>query len=208
LALDDHDGRVYVANVGSCTVSVIDGRARSPHVVATIPIGQTPQGVVVDPAGGRVFVAESGDSSVRVVDRVGASYRIGSAVGLGTAPGALAVLPIGRDMVVAICAGFPDPNGGTLHAIDFGFQPPRVAPPLHVQGTPLGGLAHDPVSGITFVVDNRYDQIWSVRAKADGSMSLLGAVPVDTGDLRAKNFELNPVADVFLPRTRQLVVTT
>ncbi len=46
---------VYVANFGSDTVSVIDGSTYA--VIATVPVGKTPDGVAVDPGTHTVYVA-------------------------------------------------------------------------------------------------------------------------------------------------------
>lgn len=50
--------RVYVTNEGSGDVTVIDGQ--SLQVVATIPLGKRPRGIVADPGHRRLYVALSG----------------------------------------------------------------------------------------------------------------------------------------------------
>ncbi len=50
--------RVYVTNEGSGDVTVIDGATR--EVVATIPLGKRPRGIVADALNRRLFVAISG----------------------------------------------------------------------------------------------------------------------------------------------------
>ena len=48
---------VYVANIVDGTVSVIDGATRT--VIATVPVGQTPYRVAVDPGTHTVYVTGS-----------------------------------------------------------------------------------------------------------------------------------------------------
>lgn len=94
------DGRIYVANVGSANVSVIeDGR-----VVAVIPVGPWPLAVTADPITGRVFVLDSREYMIAVlkgetlVDRwpvpVGSSSLavIGGALWVGSGDGRLVEL--------------------------------------------------------------------------------------------------------------------
>jgi YVTN family beta-propeller protein len=57
----------YIANSGSDSVSVID-TATNTVVGPPIPVGSTPIGVAVNPAGTRVYVANSGSNSVSVID--------------------------------------------------------------------------------------------------------------------------------------------
>jgi YVTN family beta-propeller protein len=70
----------YVANTGSNTVSVIDGK--TDRVVATIPVGSQPHGIIVSNTLGKVYVTNSGSNSVSVIDgktnEVVASIPVGS----------------------------------------------------------------------------------------------------------------------------------
>lgn len=56
----------YVANVGSNTVSVIDPATN--RVVATVPVGVSPQGVAVSPVTNRVYVTNFNSGTVSVID--------------------------------------------------------------------------------------------------------------------------------------------
>lgn len=55
----------YITNFGSNNVSVIDTATNT--VIATIPVGSVPLGVVVTPDGSKVYVANSDDNSVSVI---------------------------------------------------------------------------------------------------------------------------------------------
>src|SRR5262249_27738840 len=58
--------RVYVANFGSDTVSVIDGATSA--VIATVPVGPSPNGVAVNPGANRIYATNVGGNSVPVID--------------------------------------------------------------------------------------------------------------------------------------------
>jgi len=73
---------VYVANNGSNSVSVIDAAGNA--VVATIPVGNVPYGIAVDPSGTRVYVANNGSNSVSVIDA--ASNAVVATIPVGDGP--------------------------------------------------------------------------------------------------------------------------
>ncbi len=66
VAYDSGDGRVYVANAVSNTVSVIDTSTNT--VNANITVGSNPVGVAYDPDDGMVYVTKPDSSSVSVID--------------------------------------------------------------------------------------------------------------------------------------------
>jgi YVTN family beta-propeller protein len=57
---------VYVVNNASNNVSVIDTSTHT--VVATVPVGNLPRGVAVNPAGTRVYVVNNASFNVSVID--------------------------------------------------------------------------------------------------------------------------------------------
>lgn len=61
------DGRrVYVANGGTNTVSVID--AGTQRVVGRIPVGRRPWGIAITPNGRRLYTANGVSDDVSVID--------------------------------------------------------------------------------------------------------------------------------------------
>jgi len=65
IAYDPSNGYIYVTNLDSNTVSVINGKTNT--VIATIPVGQRPVGVAYDPSNGYIYVTNSGSGTVSVI---------------------------------------------------------------------------------------------------------------------------------------------
>ncbi len=94
---------VYVANVGSATVSVID--TASNIVIATVGVGSEPFALAITPDGARVYVANDGMATVSVIDaasnKVIATVEVGSNPSMVITPQALAITPDGASVYVA-----------------------------------------------------------------------------------------------------------
>ena len=63
--MDPGSRTVYVTNVKNGTVSVISGQTNT--ITATIPVGNGPVGVAVNPLTGAVYTANVGDDTVSVI---------------------------------------------------------------------------------------------------------------------------------------------
>lgn len=66
IAVNPANGRVYVANAGDGTVTVLDGS--SDAIVATVPIGSHPYSIAVDGATGRVYVTHTFGDQLSILD--------------------------------------------------------------------------------------------------------------------------------------------
>jgi len=66
IAYDPSNGYIYVADVGSNTVSVINSATNT--VIATIPVGKGPARVTYDPSNGYIYVADVGSNTVSVIN--------------------------------------------------------------------------------------------------------------------------------------------
>ena len=116
---------VYVVNEGDDTVSVIDGISRS--VIATIPVGNSPHYIVLDPSGKYAYVTNGGSNSVTVLDT--ATNRIVSTIeGVGRDPQQIIIHPTGK---FAYVPGYDTAN---LHVIDLAAK--RVTATIPVGESP------------------------------------------------------------------------
>jgi len=79
----------FVANLGSNTVSVVD--VASQTVVATVPVGDNPDGVATTPDGTHAYVANFLSDNVSVIDT--ATDTVTSTIDVGSGPVGVAVSP-------------------------------------------------------------------------------------------------------------------
>ncbi|MDA1676801.1 YncE family protein, partial [Bacillus cereus group sp. TH152-1LC] len=81
--------KIYVANSGANTVSVIDG-ATNTVVGGAISVGSGPSGIGVNTSTNKIYVANSGANTVSVID--GATNTVvGSAIPVGSGPSGIGV---------------------------------------------------------------------------------------------------------------------
>jgi YVTN family beta-propeller protein len=134
----------YIANSGSDSVSVID-TATNTVVGPPIPVGSTPIGVAVNPAGTRVYVANSGSNSVSVIDTA-TNTVIGSPIPVGGQPIGVAVTPTGTRVYVA------NFNSNTVSVIDTASNT--------VTGSPIS-VGEGPQAFGQFIVPPKAFTIWT-----------------------------------------------
>jgi len=87
IAVNPNTGKVYVANAGSGTVSVISGSS----VTATITVGSNPQDIAVNPVTNYIYTANNGSNTVSVIS--GGSNTVVSTITVQTGPTGIAVNP-------------------------------------------------------------------------------------------------------------------
>ncbi len=123
------DGRLFVANSASNSVSVIAAN----KVVETInvaiqpnaPIGSTPTALAVNPAGTILFVANAGNNDVAMVDiSVPGHSSVMGFIPTGWYPTALAVAPDNTSLFIGVGKGL-----GIGPNVPFVEQPPRLGRP-------------------------------------------------------------------------------
>jgi YVTN family beta-propeller protein len=118
VAVDSMAKRIYVANYGSDSVTVIDAAsedAASEKVIATVQVGQRPQAVAVDSKAHRVYVANTHGDTVSVID--GTLNRVVATLKTGKAPYAIAVdREMHRAYVATMAGGVTVIDGRTLTA--------------------------------------------------------------------------------------------
>ncbi|MCZ4101427.1 IPT/TIG domain-containing protein [Streptomyces sp. H39-C1] len=109
---------VYLPNVSSNTVSVIDTTATD-SVVATTPVGSSPTAVAVTPNSAHVYVANLGSNTASVIDTATAAVATTTAVGrnpIGVAIGTT-VAPVPPPVVTGVSPNTGPPAGGTTVTI-------------------------------------------------------------------------------------------
>ena len=87
IGIDPVHGKVYVANSGDNTVSVISSLNSSK--IGSIKVGSNPHAIGVDSDNRKVYVANSGDNTVSVISTLNSS-KIGS-IKVGSNPHAIGV---------------------------------------------------------------------------------------------------------------------
>lgn len=122
------DGRLYVANNGSNTISVVDPATANAYTVSpTITVGRGPGEIAIDPVADRAYVSNYNDSTVSVIDiAAGSVIATISPGGLGVAvdPGlGRLYIAYGTELVVVDTASLqqvatiPAPAGSSYFGI-------------------------------------------------------------------------------------------
>src|SRR6266480_4783027 len=89
--------QAYITNLNDGTVSVIDTASNT--VMATVPVGNFPNGVALTPDGAHVYVANVVDGTVSVIETAGNT--VTATVPVGLFPFGVAVTPDGAHVYVA-----------------------------------------------------------------------------------------------------------
>ncbi len=134
-----NDGRLFVANAGSNSVSVITGGKVTETVKTSLsptdPVGSTPDALAVSSDGQRLYVANADNNDVAVIDtsRPRASRVLGF-IPTGWYPSALALAPDGRTLYV-----------GTGKGLSFRANDKATTP--WTRNQPVSGQAYDYIGG-------------------------------------------------------------
>ena len=95
LAVDASTNRIYIANNHSNKVTVIDGASNT--VLATIPVGNNPEGIGVDARTHHVYVTNTGANTVSVIDGAPSSPTVNTVLAtitVGSTPDGVDVNPL------------------------------------------------------------------------------------------------------------------
>lgn len=142
------DGRLFVANAGSNSVSIVqDGRVTETVMTSLRPddpVGSTPDALAVSPDGTRLYVANADNNDIAVIDISKPSHStVLGFIPTGWYPSALAISPDGRSLVVGIAKGTASrPNYPAQLAADFtGAMNPDRSSPFDYIGRTMTGIA-------------------------------------------------------------------
>ena len=137
------DGRLFVANAGSNSVSIIKNGAVTETIKTSLSptdlVGSTPDALAVSPDGKRLYVANADNNDVAVVDVSDAKEaRVLGFIPTGWYPSALAIAPDGRTLYV-----------GTGKGLGFRGNPnATLSDPQSVRTEPVTGHKYDYIAGI------------------------------------------------------------
>ena len=190
-AVDQRTDTVYVTNVGSNTVSVIDGATCNAHnhsgchrTPPTITVGNNPDGVAVDEATHTVYVANVGDNTVSVINEATCNARV--TWGCGQIPPTVSVgvqpaVPAVDEATDTVYVPNSNPGGpGSVSVIDgatcnasvmtgCGNTPPTVA---------LGANTFPVAAAVDQATDTVYETVYG---PSTGTTTTLGFVDVIDG---------------------------
>ncbi|MFJ8039381.1 IPT/TIG domain-containing protein [Kitasatospora sp. NPDC096147] len=182
---------VYVANLRGNSVSAYD--PVSGAVVATVPVGRSPEGVAVSPDGAKAYVTNNSDNSVSVIDT--ATNTVAGTIAVGRLPGPVAISPDGRSVYVG---RFISPGVGGVDVIDTATQ--AVTGTVQVGNQPFAiGFAPDGrrayvanfVGSSVSVIDTASTTVSSTIARPDARTPSALAVSPDGGRVYVANFNSN-----------------
>ena len=182
IAVNPATNRVYVANSGSNSVTVIDG-ATNAVVGSPIPVGVGPIGIAVNPSTNRVYVVNFNSTadhgSVTVVDG-STNAVIGAPVTVGAHPLSAAVNPVINRIYVA------DGLGRNVSEIDGATN--TVIGNLFPIDSGSGNVAVNPDNNRIYVVGQQGNAVTVI----DGATNAVVGTPVKVQDA-AEGIAVNPV---------------
>lgn len=159
VALSPDEGRAYIANIGSDSVTVVDCEDRS--IVGHPEVGEGPEGICVHPEGG-LLVANQEDSRLSVLDP-GSLEEAGQAL-LGTTPIRVVAAPDGRHVLV------PNRESDDVSLVDTRHVRDGETRPWEIARIPVGiwpgGTVFSPSGERAFVANNKTNDISVVDTEA------------------------------------------
>ena len=159
VALNPATNKIYVANSGGASVTVIDGLTDS---TTSVTVGFAPNSVAVNPVTNKVYVVNGASNTVTVID--GATLST-TTINVGVLPDAIAVNSVTNKIYVA------NEDTGTVTVIDGGTLATTVVPVGH---NPLS-VAVDSATNKVYVA-NYYDNSVTVIDGATNSTVTLPGI--------------------------------
>ncbi len=144
--LDPERTRIYIPNIGSDNVTVMDAATRL--IITHIPVGGGPEGAAVSPDGSHLYVANQKDDNLHVIDLE--TYETVNMVRLGSCPIRLEFTPDGRYALI------PNRESGDLSFVDTArnWEIKRIR-----TGVWPGGTVVDPEGRYAYVANNKTNDI-------------------------------------------------
>jgi len=133
------DGRLFVANSASNSVSVIRNQAVTETIKTSLdprdPIGSTPDALALSPDGRRLYVANADNNDVAVIDVSRRESRVLGFIPTGWYPSALAMAPDGKTLYVGTGKGL-------------GFRANATPQTPYTRTQPVDGHKYDYIGGV------------------------------------------------------------
>jgi DNA-binding beta-propeller fold protein YncE len=214
VALESDTGRVLVTMAGEPGVSgprvvIVDARADRPSVVGSIPLPADPGAIAIDEQSGRAFVSLPSLGQVAMFERDDEdAYQPAATLESGAFATRLAVDPDTGRLIVSNEGQAPDVEGdqgnGTISIFDARAPVPEPIGEPIAAGLPTG-IAFDPQSGNAYVLENGPDRLVTIAFPEGGAPQAANRMPIEPSVGGTQR--LNPTELLFLPATRELVVT-
>jgi YVTN family beta-propeller protein len=168
---------IYVINTGSNTVSVIDGK--TDRVVATIPVGADPHGIIVSNTLGKVYVTNSGSNTVSVID--GKMNKVVAKIPVGSNPHRLALF---MSTVYVTNSG-----SNTVSVIDG--KTDRVVATIPVDQLPRG-IAVDS-SGFAYTTNKVASSVSIIDGKTNKVVATIPVGRIPNGVVASSSYSFNKI---------------
>lgn len=193
IAMNLHTDRVYVADIGGNTMTVIDGKTNK--VTATIGVGSGPDAVAVDARTNMIYALNDFAGTVSVID--------------GKTDKVIATIPVGGNPLAATV----NPRTDTIYVTNFASGSVSVisgrtntvtATIHHVSGASQIALLRRTMT--LYVADDLTDSLWVINARTN---TVTKMISVGTGADRADGIAADPkTRTIYLPQQNGNVVVT
>lgn len=166
VALSPDGHRLWVANSGSGTISVLD--TGSDAVMATLPVAASPVNIAFTPDGRHAYVTDYKSATVVILDAITGKI-VGQPIRVQDGPWGVALTPDGRRAYITNC------GASTVSVIDTAAAS-VLGPPISVGTCPLG-VAASP-NGRRIFVANAYSNSISI---IDTTTNAVTGAPIAVG---------------------------
>jgi YVTN family beta-propeller protein len=193
IVFDSANGNLYVSNLSSGTVSVINGTTNT-IIGSQIHVGATPFGIAFDSANGNLYVTKQGSNTVSVINGT-TNTIIGSPISVGNNPLGIAFDSANGNLYVT--------NSGSndVYVIN-GTTNTIIGSPISV-GTSPWGIAFDSANGNLYVTNFSSATVSVINGTTNtiiGSPISVGSLPIGiafdsaNGNLYVTNSDSNTVS--------------
>ncbi len=153
VAFSPDEKRIYVPNIGSHNITVID--VEKEEILTHIPVGKGPEGIAVHPEGNELYVANQHDNSLYVLDTE--TYETLHKRRLGSVPVRLVFSQDGKYALV------PNRESNDISIIDTKHLVKGEARPWEIKRLPVGvwpgGTVFNADGTIAYVANNKTNDI-------------------------------------------------